>query len=89
MNLSPSPLYRTTVDCALKSQAVLKSPTALRQDTIAEYRTCNQTATVLLSECGTRLEKVTDVANCLMARDYKGFENQAFNGVIENVCGII
>ena len=31
-----------------------------------------------------RIEKVdNDVSNTLMARDYKGFENQAMNGVIE------
>ena len=31
-----------------------------------------------------RIEKVdNDVSNTLMARDYKGFGNQAMNGVIE------
>lgn len=37
----------------------------------------------LLSGYGAKLEKLTDVANCLMARDYKGFGNQTGNGVIE------
>ena len=37
----------------------------------------------MLSTYGTKLEKVTDVATCLMARDYKGFGNQTANGVIE------
>lgn len=38
---------------------------------------------VLLRNQGTELEKVTDVSNTLMARDYKGFGNQSMNGVIE------
>lgn len=39
--------------------------------------------TVLLSNQGTKIEKETDIATCLMARDYKGFGNQVGNGVIE------
>lgn len=39
--------------------------------------------TVILKNKGTELEKTTDIATCLMARDYKGFGNQAANGVIE------
>jgi len=31
--------------------------------------------TVLLSNQGTKIEKETDIATCLMARDYKGFGN--------------
>jgi hypothetical protein len=38
---------------------------------------------VLLSAQGKRFEKRTDIATTLMARDYKGFGNQASNGVIE------
>ena len=38
---------------------------------------------VLLKEKGTVFEKKTDVAACLMARDYKGMGNQISNGVIE------
>lgn len=38
---------------------------------------------VLLSEKGTKLERETDVAMTLMARDYKGFGNQAMTGVME------
>ena len=48
-----------------------------------ESQTCKQTVPVLLSGQGSELEKVTDVANTLMARDYKGFGNQSMNGVIE------
>lgn len=40
-------------------------------------------ATILLSQQGTKLEKKTEIANTIMARDYKGFGNQAMNGVIE------
>ncbi len=38
---------------------------------------------VLLSEKGTKLERETDIASTLMARDYKGFGNQAMTGVVE------
>lgn len=31
------------------------------------------------------IEKETDISHCLMARDYKGFGNQAMTGVIEEV----
>ena len=59
------------------------SQTALKHDMTLESQTCRQTAAVLLSNQGTKFEKVTEVANCLMARDYKGFGNQIGNGVIE------
>jgi hypothetical protein len=39
--------------------------------------------TVLLSNQGTKIKKETDIATCLMARDYKGFGNQVGNGVVE------
>lgn len=38
---------------------------------------------VLLSERGTKLERKTNIASTLMARDYKGFGNQAMTGVAE------
>ena len=38
---------------------------------------------VLLSNQGSRFEKKTDIATCLMARDFKGIGNQQANGVIE------
>jgi len=37
----------------------------------------------LISNQGKQVEKQIDVANTLMARDYKGFGNQSQNGVIE------
>ena len=42
-----------------------------------------RTATLLLSEQGKKVDKHTEVANTIMARDYKGFGNQAMNGVLE------
>lgn len=44
-----------------------------------------QTGTVgiLLSKQGKQIEKAVDVANTLMARDYKGLGNQTTNGVLE------
>lgn len=42
----------------------------------------NNKITCQLSRCGSRLEKFSNTASCLMARDYKGFGNQATNGVI-------
>ena len=43
----------------------------------------NQKETVFVSGQGSTLERQTDIATTLMARDYKGFGNQATNGVIE------
>lgn len=44
----------------------------------------DQTVTLLLSNQGKTIEKVgTEVANTIMARDYKGFGNQAMNAVME------
>lgn len=69
--------------CASRTQEKLKSPTASRRDTTPEYQTYKRTEAVLLSGQGGKLEKKTDIATCLMARDYKGFGNQTGNGVIE------
>lgn len=41
------------------------------------------TVTALVSKQCSQLDKKTDVANTLLARDYKGFGNQAMNSVIE------
>lgn len=38
--------------------------------------------TVLLTKCGENLEKQTEYANTLLARDYKGFGNQPMNAVV-------
>lgn len=37
---------------------------------------------IISNQCGM-FDKFTDTAHTLMARDYKGFGNQAGNGVIE------
>lgn len=60
-----------------------KLQTVSRRDMTAEYQTCGQTETLLLSNQATQFEKKIDIATTLMARDYKGFGNQSMNGVIE------
>lgn len=47
-----------------------------------ESAICSQTETWLLNN--KKIKKQTDIATCLMARDYKGFGKiQLGNGVIE------
>lgn len=46
----------------------------------------NERTGAIISKQGTCLDKTTDVACTLMARDYKGFGNQGTNGVIEPLC---
>ena len=41
---------------------------------------------VLLSQKGSKFEGYIDNASTLMARDYKGFGNQAMTGVITKEC---
>ena len=41
------------------------------------------TVGILFSKQGKQIEKAVDVANTLMARDYKGFGNQTTNGALE------
>ena len=60
-----------------------KLQTVSRQDMTQESAICGQTETVLLKQQGTDIERKTDIATTLMARDYKGFGNQSMNGVIE------
>jgi DNA-cytosine methyltransferase len=60
-----------------------RSQIALRQGMTQESATYKQTEAVLLKKAGTEFERVTDVASCLMARDYKGLGNYIGNGVIE------
>jgi hypothetical protein len=42
---------------------------------------CKQGA--ILSDCASKINAFTNIANTILARDYKGFGNQAMNGVIE------
>ena len=60
-----------------------KLQTVSRQDMTQESAICGQTETVLLKQQGTDIDRKTDIATTLMARDYKGFGNQSMNGVIE------
>ena len=41
------------------------------------------TVGILLSKQATQIDKTINIANTLMARDYKGFVNQGMNGVLE------
>ena len=41
------------------------------------------TVGILLSKQATQIDKTINIANTLMARDYKGFGNQGMNGVLE------
>lgn len=58
------------------------SPT---MDTCSGGNRMPKIVTGILSNKGTHLDKETDIANTLLARDYKGFGNQGGNGVIEVV----
>lgn len=42
--------------------------------------------TALFSKQCSQYNKATDIANILLARDYKGFGNQDMNRVIERGC---
>ena len=44
---------------------------------------------VVLTNKGKNFEKETEIAGTLMARDYKGFGNQAMTGVIEPKCEVV
>lgn len=38
---------------------------------------------VTLSKCATKVDSLTDIANTLLARDFKSFGNQSMNAVVE------
>ena len=67
----------------LGNQVSDQSQTVLRQDMTAEYQTNNQMETWLLNL--KRLDKPTNVACTLTARDWKGFGTgfNTMNGVVE------
>ena len=54
-----------------------------RQFAQADGRVLTGTVGILLSNYGRRAEKELTVATPCMARDYRGFGNQAQTGVIE------
>lgn len=66
------------------TQERLTEQTVLQQDTMVESQESNNIVPVLLSEKGSKFEKELDYSSTLLARDYKGFGNQAMTGVIEN-----
>lgn len=73
-----------------KTQESLKGQTASKQDTTMESQTCKQTEVVLLkqSTCHmnyNKIDKFSDVAKTLCARDYKGPGTgfDTVNGVVE------
>ena len=49
-----------------------------------DFLESEEKVTVIVSERGSKLERYTDIAKCLLARDFKGFCNRCMNGVIEN-----
>lgn len=69
--------------CALIKQKQSLYQTQYALDTMRESEITRTKQAVLLKSQGAELERFTDVANTLMARDYKGFGNQAMNGVVE------
>ena len=81
--LSRAEQSRLALTLALTNQEKIKSQIASVQDMTKESQLGEQKEAVLLKEQGSELEKFTDIASTLMARDYKGFGNQATNGVIE------
>ena len=80
-----------TTDCAERLTCVSSSRgksrlrTQYSQGTTRESKTYSRQSAALLSRQGSKFERFTDIATCLMARDYKGFGNQATNGVIETI----
>lgn len=51
-----------------------------RQTSVGSCSSTQQGA--IISNCGKHIDKFTDCANTLLARDYKGFGNQGMNGII-------
>lgn len=66
-----------------KTQELQKSQTVSVQGITKALQTEHTKEVVLLKSQGSEFVKKTDVGTCLMARDYKGFGNQAMNGVVE------
>ena len=63
--------------------ALKNDSTQSKQDMIRDSSTISTITPVLLKSQASELEGFTQIANTLMARDYKGFGNEAMNGVIE------
>ena len=67
----------------LTNQEQLTEQIVSQQDTMQGSVIAKKKELVLLSHKGTKFERIINVANTLLARDYKGFGNQNMNGVIE------
>lgn len=59
----------TRLTCVSRAHEKSKLQTVSRQDMTQESQTYRQTEAELLSNQGTKFERKTDIANCLMARD--------------------
>ena len=62
------------------SNAIRGGAWLIRQTSVG-FGCCQQG--VMLSKYATKIDSLTDIANTIMARDFKSFANQAMNGVIE------
>ena len=67
----------------LTNQEQLTEQIVSQQDMMQGSVIAKKRELVLLSQKGTKFERIINVANTLLARDYKGFGNQNMNGVIE------
>lgn len=73
--------YALTCQPTNREESIL--PTVSQREKTEVSASTSQRVTVLLKNQGGELERFTDTATTLMARDYKGFGNQITNGVIE------
>ena len=69
--------------CQANTLNLSKLQTPSLHDMTQESEIINTKQPVLLKSQASELEGFTQIANTLMARDYKGFGNEAMNGVIE------
>jgi DNA (cytosine-5)-methyltransferase 1 len=76
---------QSKISSSLSSNRLCKYPSCKRLQGAGKLceNECRYREPVLLSNQGESFESKTDIATCLMARDYKGFGNQVSNGVIE------
>lgn len=71
------------VEKCLQTVNVERKRLATQLDVVGEEVQTAATVGILLSKQGKQIEKIADIANTLMARDYKGLGNQSTNGVLE------
>ena len=65
------------------NQELLTQQIVSKQGMMPESVTSKQMEPVFLKNQGEELQKFTDVSGTLLARDWKGFGNQAQTGVME------